>query len=128
VSEATLLRGEQSPAMLDRRLRCLEREREELEALVEVLAAADGVVAQHALDAAYGLPPSAACAAETVPAPDAPTTPELRARVQAAERALAQADALDRAGSDPAAVDIIDRTLVDARRSRLRGSKPSSCN
>jgi tetratricopeptide (TPR) repeat protein len=116
VNEATLLRAQQSPALLEQRLGCLERAREEYEALVELLATADKGIAEHALDASYGLPLAGSCvtmeASRIAPPPAAPA---LRARVRAAERTLSRANVLSKAGRDRAALDLIDRTLVDVR-------------
>jgi tetratricopeptide (TPR) repeat protein len=116
VSEATLLRGEQSPAILERRLQCLERERQEFEALVDLLAAADGVVSQHAIEASYHLPLPASCAtADASRIAELPSAPAMRARVYAAQRQLARAAALSSAGQDQAAIGLVERTLIDVR-------------
>ena len=53
--EATRFRGEQSEALLDLRMQCLERRASEVKALGEVLAHADVDVARHAVQAAEGL-------------------------------------------------------------------------
>ena len=60
--QATYLRGEQSPALLDRRMACLQRAHAELRTLVDVLAHADPGVIEHATEASAGLPPLARCA------------------------------------------------------------------
>jgi tetratricopeptide (TPR) repeat protein len=80
-----------------------------------VLGSADAVVATHALDATYLLPVPSSCTAEGVRVTDLPAAPELRARVRVGERALAQASALSSAGSDRAALDIVERVLPEAR-------------
>lgn len=59
--EATRVRGSQSAAMLDRRTLCFERQRAEVEALVEVFAGADAGVVAHAGEALAGLPDLGAC-------------------------------------------------------------------
>jgi serine/threonine protein kinase/tetratricopeptide (TPR) repeat protein len=115
VSEATLLRGEQSPAAMDRRLQCLERGRAQLEALVQVLSETDAQVVQHALDAAYGLPPPASCATSEI-ATLAPllASAELRGRARAIDRAVARAEALMTAGADLQAEQLVERMLSEA--------------
>lgn len=59
--EATRVRGSQSAAMLDRRTLCFERQRAEVEALVEVFASADAGVVARAGEALVGLPDLGAC-------------------------------------------------------------------
>ncbi|MCH9688245.1 MAG: serine/threonine protein kinase, partial [Deltaproteobacteria bacterium] len=60
--EATQVRGEQSPALLDLRMRCLTRKKRELAAVVEAFAAADPNAVGHALERTRGLSSIAACA------------------------------------------------------------------
>lgn len=60
--EATRVRGEQSEAMLDRRMVCLDRRRQQLEAVIEVLATPDADVIQHAVRALEALGSLTACA------------------------------------------------------------------
>jgi tetratricopeptide (TPR) repeat protein len=116
VKDATLLRGEQTTTIMDRRLRCLERGREQLQALAEVLSKADAAVTQSALDAAYALPEPASCATSDVATmPALPSSPELRARVLAAERAVSQAAALGYAGEDRQAIELVEKTLPEVR-------------
>jgi tetratricopeptide (TPR) repeat protein len=116
VSEATLLRGEQSADVMRLRVQCLERGRTQLGALVEVLAQANASVVQHAPDAAYALPPPARCITSDLNSiPTLPASPELRARAVAVERAVARASALVAAGADLRAEDIVEGTLPEAR-------------
>jgi tetratricopeptide (TPR) repeat protein len=115
-AEATLLRGEESPATLERRHRCLERGREQLGALASVLSEADAAVATRALDAAYALPSPAWCATSDAAAmPALPASPELRIRVLAAERSVSSAAALQSAGRDREAAALVERALPDVR-------------
>jgi tetratricopeptide (TPR) repeat protein/predicted Ser/Thr protein kinase len=116
-SEATLIRGEQSSATMKERLACLEGERDELRALVDILSRADSVDSMHALGAAYGLPtpgtclePAAARAASALP--DAPIP---RARVNALRRAVAEADALRLTDKCSEALGVATSALVEAR-------------
>jgi tetratricopeptide (TPR) repeat protein len=116
VAEATLLRGEQSAAVMDRRLQCLEREREQLEALADVLSQADASVVDHAIDAAYALPaPSKCVTSDLASVPALPSAPDLRARSLAVEREVARATALGNAGQDPQVEELVERALPEAR-------------
>jgi tRNA A-37 threonylcarbamoyl transferase component Bud32/tetratricopeptide (TPR) repeat protein len=116
VSEATLLRGEQDAATMDRRLRCLERGREQLAALAEILSHADAAVVQRALDATFALPAPLSCSSDDAASiPALPAAPELRARALEAERAIAQAQAYGRVGQERQAEDLILRVLPEVR-------------
>ncbi len=89
--EATTVRREQSAALLDLRMVCLDRRLGELGALIGALAAADRALMDHALDALGGLPDLDACAdaAGLMAITPRPTDPGRLARVVAAESALA---------------------------------------
>src|SRR5262249_55421962 len=54
--EATRTRGEQSEEVMELRMECLDRRRQSVRALVDVLAHADGQLAQRAPQAVSGLP------------------------------------------------------------------------
>lgn len=60
--EATHLRHEQSEALLDDRVRCLDGRLEHLDALLDIFAEADFEVTQRAIQAVDGLPPIEPCA------------------------------------------------------------------
>ena len=97
---ATHERGEQSAALLDLRMRCLDRRLTTMAALVEVLATPAATTIDRALAAVAGLPAVADCAdldalAEQVPPP---TDPEARREAEAITLAVARATALDAAG------------------------------
>jgi tetratricopeptide (TPR) repeat protein/predicted Ser/Thr protein kinase len=116
-SEATLLFAQESATTMKDRLACLEGERDELAALVEVLSRADAVVARHAISAAYDLAsprtclePSAAHAASL-----AGETPERRARMTALRRTVAEAEAHRMTGKYDEALGTATRALVEAR-------------
>jgi eukaryotic-like serine/threonine-protein kinase len=116
-SEATLLRAEQSTTTMRDRLACLEGERDELAALVDLLARADAAVTMHAMRAAYDLPtprtclePSAAHAASVLP--DAPGP---RARMAALRHTVAEAEALHLTGKCNEALPVAARALAEAR-------------
>jgi eukaryotic-like serine/threonine-protein kinase len=74
---------------------CLERRRQELDALTEVLATASPEVVQHAVAAVSELPASEGCAADTRPSEDAALEP----RVRALESRMAGVEARLSAGS-----------------------------
>jgi tetratricopeptide (TPR) repeat protein/predicted Ser/Thr protein kinase len=89
--EATHVRGEQSPQLLDLRMRCLDRKLGELRAVVDVLAAGDAAVVDHAVEAVAALPPLDDCAdaaalARAVPLSD---NPVVRSRIGALDHQLA---------------------------------------
>jgi serine/threonine protein kinase/tetratricopeptide (TPR) repeat protein len=116
IAEKTLLRREDDVRAMDRRLRCLERGREQLIALVEILSGGDARIGQHALDAAIALPAPTRCATtDLMSIPALPASPELRARVLSAERALAEAKAHAEAGDNRGAAQIVARALPDVR-------------
>ncbi|RKH13443.1 serine/threonine protein kinase [Corallococcus sp. CA053C] len=108
--EATRGRGNQSEAVMDLRMGCLERRRRELGALTDVLLTADRDGVASAPETAQALSPLSRCAdvealSQPVPPPD---RPEVAARVKAAYARLDEArarlsadrwqEAVDRAG------------------------------
>jgi tetratricopeptide (TPR) repeat protein len=115
VAEATLLRREHDGATMDRRLDCLERGRDQLTALTDILGHANTAVAQHAVDAAFALPVPETCATSSVVSISAPpASPDLGARVRTAEHAIAEAAAHRNAGDDKVAA-IVAWALSDVR-------------
>lgn len=98
--EATQLRREQSEALLDLRMACLERRRQELSALTDLLAAADAKVIENVAQAVAGQTPVAACAdvAALSSGGRLPADPALRRRVEAAQGDLARVKAATDAG------------------------------
>jgi len=103
--EATRVRGSQSPARMERRLRCLEQRRDELRALLGVFAAADAEVVAHAVTAAAALPAPERCADPGLLARDEaqPADPARAAELAARRRDLATAAAESSAGHYAAA-------------------------
>lgn len=121
--EATHVRHEQSPDLLDRRMACLADETARLRALTGQLASADRALVARAIGASDIGDRLARCsdvAALRASAP-LPATPALRARSAAATSALAYAEAISlRAKFAPAiamarAVTIEARAIGDAR-------------
>jgi tetratricopeptide (TPR) repeat protein len=113
--EATHRRGEQSDATLAARMRCLDRRRIELGALVGVLGRGDARVAARGPESVARLPGLEACSAVTVLAAKVAATGD-PAAVAAAERRLAEATALRDTGQYPAAGAALDAVIAEGRR------------
>ena len=97
--EATTVRGEQSAAVMDLRMACLQREKVELRAVTEQLADADAEVVRHAHDLAAGLRPLARCAdIEALQQDVEPPLPSEAEVVDTIRTLLAESRAADRAG------------------------------
>ncbi|MDB4954118.1 MAG: Serine/threonine kinase [Myxococcales bacterium] len=93
--EATRLRGEQSEALLDLRMSCLDHRRDELRALAHALAEADHQAVIGSVRAAFGLTPISECAdILALSGPVRPPEQQIRERVEAARSELAAAKAL----------------------------------
>jgi tetratricopeptide (TPR) repeat protein/predicted Ser/Thr protein kinase len=98
--EATNVRGEQSAEVLDLRMSCLGGRLENVRALTDVFAKADGDVVTNAVSAAGALPPLDACAdvaalrAVVKPSDD----PAIRKRVDALRAELARVTAIRDSG------------------------------
>ncbi len=97
---ATRVRHEQSEALLELRVACLDQRRAELAAMVEQLASADAALVEHAVDVALRLDPLAGCAdAQGLQAEvPAPTDPLLAERVRRLQARLDPIDAMNKAG------------------------------
>jgi eukaryotic-like serine/threonine-protein kinase len=96
---ATQVRHEQSPALLDRRMACLDARMHAVAALVDVLAHADARAVEHADQATRVLPALAACAnSDYLLASVEPPPPESAAAVDEVRQQLASARALMNAG------------------------------
>jgi len=97
---ATHVRGEQSAALLDLRMQCLDRRLQEVAALTQELRAVDRLTIERVVNARYDFTPTAACAdvkALSRPVP-LPERPEVRARVEALYGELAILKAQDFSG------------------------------
>ena len=117
--QATAVRHEQSEALLDRRMGCLDRRLDELSGLVSVLARRpDPAVLDGAVTMVGRLDPLLACAdrealASAVPPPAEPAT---RAAVASMFERLGRIHALDLAGEDDAGeVRLAEELVRDAR-------------
>ncbi len=92
--EATQLRGEQSPQVLDLRMSCLGTDLEQVRALSQAFAAADAGVVKNAATAVDRLPPLADCADVRALTGVRPPPAAMRARVAALRGQIAQSNAL----------------------------------
>jgi tetratricopeptide (TPR) repeat protein len=116
--EASLVRHEQSPALLDLRMTCLDRRLGSLGALALALARRpDPAVLDRATRAALSLEPLDRCAdAAALAAPVAPPTdPAVRARVAALRPRLEKVETLYRTGQLQGSLDIARALVADAR-------------
>jgi tetratricopeptide (TPR) repeat protein/predicted Ser/Thr protein kinase len=107
-------RGEQSGALLDLRMACLDERLDHLHAAVDVLAHADETVTGQAVSLVTDLPSLERCSdvdalTADVPPPDDPRTAE---QVAALERTLVDARALERAGKYPDGLALADRVVA----------------
>jgi eukaryotic-like serine/threonine-protein kinase len=114
---ATRILGEQTDATLDLRMTCLERRRQEADALATTLAAASATAVERSVDAALGLPDVAVCADIATLGQMAPPPGDrvLRAKIAALASRLARADANHRTGSYAAGLALARPILADAR-------------
>ncbi len=113
--EATAVRHEQSEALLDRRMACLDGRLRNLQALTSLLAQGpDEDVLREAARAALALPDLGGCAdaAALAAAAPPPTDASARARVDAVRARLAHAEALYATGKRKEA-EAIARAAVD---------------
>jgi tetratricopeptide (TPR) repeat protein len=105
--EATHLRGEQSPEVLDLRMRCLANNLDEVRALTDVLIKADARAISQAVGATGGLTPTTVCSdvallRSKVPLPrDEPT----RRKIEGLQRAVNDARALRDVGNVQSALE-----------------------
>jgi tetratricopeptide (TPR) repeat protein/predicted Ser/Thr protein kinase len=115
--EATQLRREQSAAVEDLRITCLDGRLKELQALSELLSHADAPLIDHATEAARGLGAIGSCA--DVAALSTPTAPprdiETRRRIDEARGELAQAKALIDTDRAPKALPGAEAAVAKAR-------------
>jgi tetratricopeptide (TPR) repeat protein len=116
--EATAVRHEQSAALLDRRMQCLDRRLTELGALTQLFrGAGDPIVVDRAVPAVLGLSSLASCAdadgllAQVPP----PADPAARAEVAALRTELARSVALTRAGKPKDALAAVTPLVPRAR-------------
>ena len=113
-------RGEQSDAVLDLRMSCLQRRRAELAARVDVLVEAEPLTVIHAVDAVRSLPPVAACGdpaqlSDDWQRLDGPRDPTTTTRVHTLRGKLAHVDALERSGQLQRGLALAKEAVRDAQ-------------
>ena len=115
---AANVRRNQSPALMDRRMLCLQQRRDELLALLSVFAAADPDVVEHAVTAVRALPGPETCAdlEALARAEPLPADPALALALGEARRRLAAANAEHNAGRYAAGRTIASDVLAVAIR------------
>ena len=116
--EATHVRGVQSEAVLDLRMRCIDRRRADLAALTASLAELpEGTTPSRVLSAVFSLPPLDSCAdvdaltAEVPPPPE----PDRRAKFDELQASLSDVNAQRALGRTERAVEIAESLLEPAR-------------
>ncbi|MCB9753296.1 MAG: tetratricopeptide repeat protein [Myxococcales bacterium] len=114
--EATRVHGVQSEALLDQRMRCYGRWRDELRVFSDVLASADERAIESALDAAYELSSIEACAdLEALGAVEDGVTPLIRVELDDLEAGLTRARTLGHLGRYRDALAIEEDMVKRAR-------------
>jgi eukaryotic-like serine/threonine-protein kinase len=112
--EATAVREEQSPVMMDLRMACLRRALVDLNASIDVLVDADPEVAERAHDLTGGLRPLSRCAdTEALAADVEPPLPEEAEVVETVRAQVARARALNEAGRFAEAQQAIEAAQED---------------
>jgi eukaryotic-like serine/threonine-protein kinase len=120
--EATHVRHEQPPSVLDLRMACLDNRRQAFAALSSVLVAADGNVVARAVDGANALPPIQRCGdrgqleAQVEPPHDEAT----RKKVSDLRDRAATAKALNDTGKHEQAAGLLETLLKEARATRYQ--------
>jgi tetratricopeptide (TPR) repeat protein/predicted Ser/Thr protein kinase len=114
--EATQVRGEQSPALLDLRMACLDDRMKEMNALTEVFAHADPVVVTNAFAAAESLTRVAGCADTKALMSRVKVPADANASgIEKVGQQLAQIKAMDDAGKYKDALPLAAKALDEAR-------------
>ncbi|MBP7287541.1 MAG: serine/threonine protein kinase [Nannocystaceae bacterium] len=116
VCEATRVRGEQSDALLDHRMACLDDRLLEASALVELLAGdeVDARMVEQAIDATLRLPATAPCLAARPGENDAPPLPHEQDQVLRVRETLAHAEAQLRAYRNAPALELARAAWLEA--------------
>ena len=114
--EATVVRREQPPDLLDLRMSCLDNRLRELAAASNLFAAADDEAVTHATAVVSALAPLAGCAdARALRAPTAPT-PEEKPQVDALRAREVAMNTLGNSGHVKPALALAQALLVDVRK------------
>ncbi len=115
--EATEIRHEQSSALLDLRMECLDQRLGELRAMTALFARGGPEIVDKAVPATFRLGELAPCAdtAALLAATPPPTDPAVRERVGVLRERLQQGTALDAAGRYKDALAVLAAAVADAR-------------
>lgn len=125
--EAAKIRGEQSEALMDLRMTCLDRRLEEIHALTDVLVSADAEVVELAIKATADLSTLDECAdSEGLRnRPELPDDPDVREQARQIEKLLTRAEVEARAGrvkdaigTAQQAIDLADALGIPVVRAR----------
>jgi eukaryotic-like serine/threonine-protein kinase len=111
VCEALQVDAAMDPAVIDRELECLQRRKQDLAAMVDVLATADASVGERAVDAVASLPTTATCDGLTAALPEDSGT---RARIAVAQERASRIAALTGSGRYDDAQSEVIALLDDA--------------
>ena len=112
---ATRVHGQQTEAMLDKRMACMERRRRRLDTFVKSFAEVEPARLPGAIGAIERLPSMDGCAAvdELTEAESLPTDPQAREIVDAAQVVVDEAGGLDTAGRPSEALERIEAAGID---------------
>ncbi len=115
--QATRVRKEQSEALLDLRVGCLDRRLQDVRALTDFFLRSRGEAVEQAVQAAYELPPLQECASGEVLAAQVrpPGNEATRAKVEAMTQRLSEVRVLSSAGRYVEALERADAVVRDAR-------------
>ncbi|MEM9460017.1 MAG: serine/threonine-protein kinase [Myxococcota bacterium] len=114
--EASTIRGEQSPEIMDLRMACLLKRRQHMRAMVDELSQANATVVSQAVQAVAGLPRVSQCAdlealeAEVPP----PQDPAVAEQVAALEERLVEVNAKEAAGKFAEGLEVADAVVTEA--------------
>jgi eukaryotic-like serine/threonine-protein kinase len=116
VCEASTVRGEQSPAVMDLRMACLQTRRLHVRATVDELLQANATVVSNAVQAVAALPRLSQCAdvealEAEVPRPEDPAVAE---QVAALEERLVEVEAKEAAGKFPEGLEVANAVVTEA--------------
>jgi tetratricopeptide (TPR) repeat protein/predicted Ser/Thr protein kinase len=113
--EATHVRAEQSPELMDLRIDCLDHRLDELAAVTDIMVEADEEVVLHAVQTVQGLTPIARCDdIHALRAKVAPPDAAVRERVENVRRRLTRVSALELAGKHHEALASAERLVEEA--------------
>ena len=109
-------RGAASGELLDRKMACLDRQRERLAALIDGLANADATTVERAVEASEALPTPTRCldVEALLAATPGPDDPILAARVEVLEQGLARAEQQAQLGAFAQALSVVSAAHAEA--------------